>query len=126
MQPRERELGLRFHPGPPDQQEVICSCAQIVKHRSLADTGLAPEDQNAAAARPDIELQLTKRCALPLTTPQGPRHRHRLPPDTRRALCPWPSSGLWRAAVSKMAAAARASLATRGSLHEAASAVAPS
>ena len=78
MQSGERELGLRFHPGSPDQHDVISSCAQIVKQRRLPDARLTPEDQGAAAARPDVEQQLAKRRALPLTTQRGFRRRHRL------------------------------------------------
>jgi hypothetical protein len=54
MQSRERELGLRFHPGPPDQRDVIGPRAQIVKQRCLADARFAPDHQNAAAPRPNI------------------------------------------------------------------------
>ena len=81
MQSGERELSLRLHPGAANQHNVISSRAQIVKQRRLPDARLAPKYQGPAAAGPDVEQQLTKRRALPLTTPQGPRRRrrHRLP-----------------------------------------------
>ena len=89
MQSGEREFGLRFHPGSPDQRDVIGSRAQILKQRRLPDARLAPKDQGAAAARPDVEQQLAKSSAFPLTVPQGYRRRaHRSPripsPASRR------------------------------------------
>jgi hypothetical protein len=61
--------------------DVMGSSAQILKQCRLPDAGLAPEDQGAAAARPDVGQQLAKRRPLPLTTPQEPRRRrcHRPP-----------------------------------------------
>jgi hypothetical protein len=55
VQSREGELGLRFRPGAPDQHDVIGSRAQVVKQRRLPDARLTPEEQNPAAARPDID-----------------------------------------------------------------------
>jgi hypothetical protein len=85
MQSCERELGLRIHPGPSDQHHAISLGAHVVKQRRLPDARLAPKDQNAAAARPDIGQQLTKRRALPLTAPQGPRRRRRHRSSCRHA-----------------------------------------
>ena len=45
MQSAEREFGLRFHPGAPEQHDVSSSGAQIVKQRRLPDAGLAPKYQ---------------------------------------------------------------------------------
>ncbi|MGD0684598.1 MAG: hypothetical protein ABSA03_05725 [Streptosporangiaceae bacterium] len=80
VQSGEREFRLGFDPGSADQRDVIGCCAQILKQHRLPYAGLAAKDQGAAATRPDIEQQLTKRRAFPLTVPQGPRRRpHRSP-----------------------------------------------
>ena len=58
MQSGECEFGFRFHPGSPDQCDVIGSCAQILEQRRFPYARLAPKDQGSAAARPDIDQQL--------------------------------------------------------------------
>ena len=71
MQPRVREFHLRLDRRRAHHPTLPHHAGQIFQQRSLADPRLAPNNEDAASAGPDIDQQLVQNGLLALTAPKG-------------------------------------------------------
>jgi hypothetical protein len=87
MQPRERQLGLRFNPARRQHVHIARALSGILQQRRLARAGLPPQDQRAAARRPRRIDERSHAGALdfppvqhkPILRARGPRHANEFP-----------------------------------------------
>jgi hypothetical protein len=83
MQPREREVHLRLHPGRAHHPEPRGGAARVLQQRGLTDAGLAAHHQHAATPGPRPREQLLDRRTLGTPPQQHSVVRRRAPAGVR-------------------------------------------